>query len=77
MKKLVEMMKPFVLFALSYDEQWNGMIYDDCEEKNFVTSMSHHELLGLTHFRLKLMLFFIEICSRSLDYESIKEIYKK
>lgn len=77
MKKLVEMMKPFELFCLGYDEQWNGMIYDENEEKNFMTSMSHHELLGLTNFRLKLLLFFIEICAKSLDYESIKEIYKR
>lgn len=53
------------------------MIYDESDEKNMITSMGHHELLGLTRFRLKFLLFFIQLCRNSLDYEPVKEIYKK
>lgn len=76
-KLLVDMMKPLDSYCISYEEVWNGMIYDECDEKNMLTSMAHHELLGLTRFRLKFLLFFIQICRNSLDYEPVKEIYKK
>lgn len=58
-KLLVDMMKPLDSYCISYEEVWNGMIYDESDEKNMLTSMGHHELLGLTRFRLKFLLFFV------------------
>ena len=39
--------------------------------------MNHQELLGLTQLRLKYIRFFMDLCRQALDYEPIKEIYKK
>ena len=53
------------------------MIYDDRDKKNMLTSMNHQELLGLTQLRVKYIKFFVNLCSNALEFEPIKEIYKK
>lgn len=76
-KLLVDMLKPLDAYCVAYEDVWNGMIYDESDDKNMLTSMGHHELLGLTRFRLKFLLFFISLCQNALDYEPVKDIYKK
>ena len=76
-KLLVDMLKPLDAYCITYEDVWNGMIYDESDDKNMLTSMGHHELLGLTRFRLKFLLSFISLCQNALDYEPVKEIYKK
>ena len=76
-KLLADMLKPINSTFLIYEDHWNGMIYDDRDKKNMITSMNHQELLGLTQLRLKYIRFFLDLCRQALDYEPIKEIYKK
>jgi len=76
-KLIVDMLKPISQTILNYEDQWNGMIYDYGDQKNLITSINHQELLGLTQLRIKYTTFFIEIAQKALDYECIKEIYKK
>lgn len=76
-KLLVDMLKPLDTYCITYEDVWNGMIYDESDEKNMLTSMGHHELLGLTNFRLKFLHFYMSLCHKALDYEPVKEIYKK
>lgn len=71
------MLKPRNQFCTTYEDHWNGMIYDESDKKNMLTSMNHQELLGLTNFRLKCLTFFITLCHHAQDYEPVKEIYKK
>jgi len=76
-KLLADMLKPINSTFLTYEDHWNGMIYDDRDKKNMITSLNHQELLGLTQLRLKYIRFFVDLCRQGLDYEPIKEIYKK
>ena len=76
-KLLSDMLKPTSASILNYEEQWNGMIYDYGDKKNLLTSVNHQELLGLTFLRLKYLSSYVELCGQALDYEPIKEVYKK
>ena len=71
------MLKPINQTILAYEETWNGMIYDESDKKNIITSMNHQELLGLTQLRIKYVKFFIDLCMQAHDYEPIKDIFKK
>jgi len=71
------MLKPINQTILAYEETWNGMIYDESDKKNIITSMNHQELLGLTQLRIKYIKFFIDLCMQAHDYEPIKDIFKK
>lgn len=71
------MLKPINQTFLSYEDHWNGMVYDEGDKKNLITSINHQELLGLTQLRLKYVRFFSYICEQGRDYEPLKEIYKK
>ncbi len=42
LKILVEMLKPLIFqFCLSYEDNWNGIIYEEFEKKNLITSIAH------------------------------------
>ena len=77
MKLVLEMLKPLNQQLQSYDDHWNGVIYEFSEQKNPVTSMAHQETLGLTQIRLKYTKFAVELAEKAQDYESIKEILTK
>lgn len=62
---------------MTYEDTWNGMIYDDRDKKNIITSMGHHELLGLTQLRIRYIKVLIDLCKEGHDYEPIKDIFKK
>lgn len=47
------MLKPMNTQLQSYEDFWNGVIYEFSEQKNLVTSVAHQELTGLTQLRLK------------------------
>lgn len=76
-KLVLEMLKPMNLLIQSYDDHWNGVIYEFSEQKNPVTSMAHQELSGLTQVRLKYTRFALELAEKAQDYESIKDIFNK
>lgn len=76
-KMLADMLKPIMQFVLGYEDHWNGLIYDEGAVKNLVTSLAQQELTGLTQLRLKYLLFFLDLSQRGLDYEPIKEVFKK
>lgn len=71
------MLKPINHTIQTYEDSWNGVIYEYSDLKNPLTSMNHQELLGLTQLRLKYCNFFVSLAEHSLDYEPIKDIYKK
>lgn len=77
LKLLTEMLKPLMQFFVSYEDTWNGMIYDDSDQKTMSTSLAHQELTGFTTTRIKYLQFFMHLCERSLDFESLKDIYKR
>lgn len=71
------MLKPIIQAFLTYEDHWNGMVYDDGDQKNIFSSINHQELLGLTQLRLKYIKFFVDLCAEARDHEPLKEIYKK
>ena len=71
------MLKPINQTMMTYEDTWNGMIYDDRDKKNIITSMAHHELLGLTQLRIRYIKVLIDLCKEGHDYEPIKDIFKK
>ena len=77
LKLLAEMLRPIATSMLGYDELWNGMVYDFSDSKNIVTSISHNELTGLTSLRMKYIGFFVKLCCHSLDFEPVKDVYRK
>jgi hypothetical protein len=41
-KLVLDMLKPLMnQLILTYEETWNGMIYDDRDKKNIITSINH------------------------------------
>lgn len=76
-KLVLEMLKPMNTQLQSYEDFWNGVIYEFSEQKNLVTSVAHQELTGLTQLRLKYTQFVVEMAERAQDYESIKDIFNK
>jgi len=70
-------MKATNSWLLNYDDVWNGMIYDNCEKKNLITSLSHQELLGLTLFKFECYQNYFDLCFFAKDYDLVKDIYKK
>lgn len=77
MKLLCDMLAPTFQNVLNYDELWNGTIFENEDKKNLLTSLSHQEVSGLTVTKMKFTKLFLEICQKSLDYDIVREIYKK
>jgi hypothetical protein len=40
-KLIADMLKPINSAFMTYEDHWNGMIYDDRDKKNMLTSMNH------------------------------------
>jgi hypothetical protein len=76
-KLLVDMLQPFVLQVVNYEETWAGTIYDEFEQKNMLSSMHHQELSGLAMTKLKMSAHFLRLCHEALDFEGPKELYKR
>jgi hypothetical protein len=77
-EKLAEMMSP-IIQALNQDDQLidgGGSAYLNDSRKNLVSVMRHTEA-SLADLRIKVKIYYIELCEKFYRYESIKEQFKK
>ena len=74
---LVKMMDSQRIANFWNDEFWNGLLFEGREFKNLLTSQACQEITGFAQFKFKLHGFFIHLCRMALDYEPLRELYRK
>ena len=79
-KLIVDLLANNFSSVINYDEVWMGQIYEPqstTDSKNVITSLNGYETTGLCLLRQKYTTFFLDLCSHSLQYDKLKELYKR